>query len=243
MPVADATQQKQCKLKTQARGRDGIFTKESYYVYLRTSCVIANVRKILFCRTDQKISVIVRVLVIKCILNNMMFMVQHCPLKKILDVILGPQVHLLDSTSAGSPAARPLQFAHLSSKRSLSGLGDVNYYFFCWRCRGYIYMYYGFLSTEDDVIPGNLGMKDQVLALKWVKILYPDLAEVDKIWTDISHYTLDYNDNSYQRQEKDVAKQIRDFYMGLLGEPFTKANFELGRCIQIACLELAPRYQ
>ncbi|KAL5242170.1 hypothetical protein ACI65C_009580 [Semiaphis heraclei] len=27
----------------------------------------------------------------------------------------------------------------------------------------------GFLSTEDDVLPGNYGMKDQVLALKWVK--------------------------------------------------------------------------
>ncbi|XP_018579426.1 venom carboxylesterase-6-like isoform X2 [Anoplophora glabripennis] len=27
----------------------------------------------------------------------------------------------------------------------------------------------GFLSTEDDVIPGNYGMKDQVLALKWVR--------------------------------------------------------------------------
>lgn len=26
----------------------------------------------------------------------------------------------------------------------------------------------GFLSTEDDVIPGNLGLKDQLLALKWV---------------------------------------------------------------------------
>ncbi|XP_060845477.1 uncharacterized protein LOC132925065 [Rhopalosiphum padi] len=27
----------------------------------------------------------------------------------------------------------------------------------------------GFLSTEDDILPGNYGMKDQVLALKWVK--------------------------------------------------------------------------
>ncbi|XP_018561795.1 venom carboxylesterase-6-like [Anoplophora glabripennis] len=27
----------------------------------------------------------------------------------------------------------------------------------------------GFLSTEDDVIPGNNGMKDQVLALEWVR--------------------------------------------------------------------------
>ncbi|VVC41624.1 Carboxylesterase type B, conserved site,Carboxylesterase, type B,Alpha/Beta hydrolase fold [Cinara cedri] len=27
----------------------------------------------------------------------------------------------------------------------------------------------GFLSTEDDVLPGNYGMKDQVLALRWVR--------------------------------------------------------------------------
>lgn len=29
-------------------------------------------------------------------------------------------------------------------------------------------MFTGFLTTEDGVIPGNLGMKDQLLALKWV---------------------------------------------------------------------------
>ncbi|RZC33705.1 COesterase and/or Abhydrolase 3 domain containing protein, partial [Asbolus verrucosus] len=27
----------------------------------------------------------------------------------------------------------------------------------------------GFLSTEDDVVPGNNGMKDQILALQWIK--------------------------------------------------------------------------
>lgn len=27
----------------------------------------------------------------------------------------------------------------------------------------------GFLSTEDNVLPGNNGLKDQVLALRWVQ--------------------------------------------------------------------------
>lgn len=27
----------------------------------------------------------------------------------------------------------------------------------------------GFLSTQDEVLPGNLGLKDQVAALRWVK--------------------------------------------------------------------------
>jgi len=27
----------------------------------------------------------------------------------------------------------------------------------------------GFLNTEDEVVPGNMGLKDQSMALRWVK--------------------------------------------------------------------------
>ena len=32
-----------------------------------------------------------------------------------------------------------------------------------------IIFYLGFLNLEDEVAPGNQGLKDQVMALKWVK--------------------------------------------------------------------------
>ena len=31
------------------------------------------------------------------------------------------------------------------------------------------FLFAGFLSTDDDILPGNYGIKDQQLALKWVK--------------------------------------------------------------------------
>ena len=32
-----------------------------------------------------------------------------------------------------------------------------------------VYFFLGFLSTGDSVIPGNAGLKDQVMSLKWVQ--------------------------------------------------------------------------
>lgn len=32
----------------------------------------------------------------------------------------------------------------------------------------FLFLITGFLTTEDGVIPGNIGLKDQLFALKWV---------------------------------------------------------------------------
>lgn len=45
-------------------------------------------------------------------------------------------------------------------------------------------MYLGFVSTEDDVIPGNYGMKDQVMALRWVQ------ENIVKFGGDPDHVTI-----------------------------------------------------
>lgn len=40
----------------------------------------------------------------------------------------------------------------------------------CWRyCKLGCTSLLGFLNTQDKSAPGNAGMKDQVMALKWVK--------------------------------------------------------------------------
>lgn len=33
----------------------------------------------------------------------------------------------------------------------------------------FLYFLQGFLSTEDEVIPGNMGLKDMALALEWTE--------------------------------------------------------------------------
>ena len=44
----------------------------------------------------------------------------------------------------------------------------VNYIYFFKRYKWYEQIFLGFLSTQDHVVSGNRGMKDQVMALRWV---------------------------------------------------------------------------
>lgn len=42
--------------------------------------------------------------------------------------------------------------------------------------RSNLYFHVGFLSTEDDVIPGNFGLKDQTMALSWIQKNVPNFG-------------------------------------------------------------------
>ncbi|KAJ8962410.1 hypothetical protein NQ317_013771 [Molorchus minor] len=54
---------------------------------------------------------------------------------------------------------------------------------------------------------------------------YSNPQEIDKIWAETAHYTLDYNDTVLVSSPGDVAQEIRDFYLGV-GEPITRENFD-----------------
>ncbi|KAJ8967967.1 hypothetical protein NQ317_007325 [Molorchus minor] len=67
--------------------------------------------------------------------------------------------------------------------------------------------------------------EDPYLMLKQKERFYSNPQEIDKIWAETAHYTLDYNDTVLVSSPGDVAQEIRDFYLGV-GEPITRENFD-----------------
>ncbi|CAG9865182.1 unnamed protein product [Phyllotreta striolata] len=85
--------------------------------------------------------------------------------------VYAPAETLCDAEQSSSPV---LVFVHGGSFRSWDGaMGTFGPQYFMDEYVVMVSMNYrlgplGFLNTGDDVIPGNLGLKDQLLALKWV---------------------------------------------------------------------------